>query len=71
MLKMIRRRSVNELKLFVPSLAMTRAAIRNASGVTPQYVREGRYELVVANERQKARVHLEPLHDPLNARVKS
>ena len=45
--------------------------IRNASGVTPQYVREGRYELVVANERQKARVHLEPLHDPLNARVKS
>ena len=45
--------------------------LRNGSGITPQYVREGRYELVVANEKVKARVHLEPLYDPRNERVKS
>ncbi len=29
------------------------------------------YELVVAKETVKAKVHLEPLYDPGNARVKS
>ena len=45
--------------------------VRNAEGVTEDYVRSGRYELVVAKDVVKARVHLEPLYDPTNARVKS
>ena len=45
--------------------------IRNASGVTDTYIREGRYELVVAQERVKARVHLAAMFDPTNARVKA
>jgi 4-methylaminobutanoate oxidase (formaldehyde-forming) len=45
--------------------------VRNAAGVTRDYVLAGDYELVVAEERVKARVHLEPLYDPTNARVKS
>ena len=40
-------------------------------GVTADYVREGSYELVVAKEVVKAQVHLQPLYDPANARVKS
>ena len=45
--------------------------IRNGDGVSEVYVRSGNYELVVANETVKARVHLEPLYDPANARVKA
>jgi 4-methylaminobutanoate oxidase (formaldehyde-forming) len=45
--------------------------IRNAAGVTADYVRTGTYELVVAKDVVKAHVHLEPLYDPSNARVKS
>jgi sarcosine dehydrogenase len=45
--------------------------VRNGAGVTEDYVRSGRYELVVARETVKADVHLAPLHDPGNARVKS
>ena len=45
--------------------------IRNASGVTGTYIREGRYELVVAQERVKARVHLAAMFDPMNERVKA
>jgi sarcosine dehydrogenase len=45
--------------------------VRNAGGVSEDYVRSGKYELVVAQERVKAQVHLEPLYDPTNARVKS
>ncbi len=45
--------------------------IRNASGVTENYIREGSYELVVAQETVKAHVHLEPLYDPANTKVKS
>jgi 4-methylaminobutanoate oxidase (formaldehyde-forming) len=45
--------------------------IRNGSGVTEDYVRAGSYELVVANQKEKARVHLKPLYDPANAKVKS
>jgi sarcosine dehydrogenase len=44
--------------------------IRNADGVSEDYVRSGSYELVVAKETVKAGIHLEPLHDPTNARVK-
>jgi sarcosine dehydrogenase len=45
--------------------------VRNGGGVDADYVRSGRYELVVATEVVKARVHLEPLYDPANSRVKS
>ena len=45
--------------------------VRNAEGVTADYIRSGSYELVVARDVVKAHVHLEPLHDPSNARVKS
>ena len=45
--------------------------VRNAEGVTDDYVRGGSYELVVAKDVVKAKVHLEPLYDPGNARVKA
>ncbi|MCB1377192.1 MAG: aminomethyltransferase family protein, partial [Alphaproteobacteria bacterium] len=45
--------------------------VRYALGVDPGFVRSGHYELVVAKEVVKAKVHLEPLYDPSNARVKS
>ncbi|MBC8038260.1 MAG: FAD-dependent oxidoreductase [Rhizobiales bacterium] len=45
--------------------------IRNGGGVSEDYIRSGTYELVVAQEKIKANVHLEPLYDPANARVKS
>ena len=45
--------------------------VRNAGGVSAEYVRSGSYELVVANEVVKARAHLEPLYDPTHARVKA
>jgi 4-methylaminobutanoate oxidase (formaldehyde-forming) len=45
--------------------------VRNDVGVDADYVRQGRYELVVAKERVTAQVHLQPLYDPNNVRVKS
>ncbi|MCP5156260.1 MAG: GcvT family protein [Ectothiorhodospiraceae bacterium] len=45
--------------------------VRNPDGVTDDYLRSGRYELVVATERVAARLHLEPLYDPRNLRVKA
>jgi sarcosine dehydrogenase len=45
--------------------------VRNVDGVSEDYVRSGRYELVVAKDVVKATVYLEPLYDPANARVKS
>jgi 4-methylaminobutanoate oxidase (formaldehyde-forming) len=45
--------------------------VRNAQGVDPDYILSGRYELIVANERLPADVHLEPLYDPRNLRVKA
>ena len=44
--------------------------VRDASGVDDAYLRDGDYELVVAKDVVKARVHLEPLYDPTNSRVK-
>ena len=44
--------------------------VRNPAGVSEAYLREGRYELVVAQDRVKASVHLEPVYDPGNARVR-
>ncbi len=45
--------------------------IRNAEGVDAAYVEAGSYELVVANEVVQANVHLKPLWDPENLRVKA
>lgn len=45
--------------------------IRDSAGVDDVYVREGSYELVVAKDVVKARVHLEPLNDPRNLNVKA
>ena len=45
--------------------------IRQRDGVSDDFIRSGIYELVVAKDRVKARVHLEPLYDPANVRVKS
>jgi 4-methylaminobutanoate oxidase (formaldehyde-forming) len=45
--------------------------VRNGTGVTEDYVRSATYELVVARETVKARIHLEPLYDASNARVRS
>jgi len=44
--------------------------VRDAGGVTADYVKAGTYELVVAQERVKARAHLAPLYDPENLKVK-
>jgi len=45
--------------------------VRHAEGVTEDYLRSGRYELVVANERVPASIQLGPLYDPEGLRVKS
>jgi 4-methylaminobutanoate oxidase (formaldehyde-forming) len=45
--------------------------VRNADGVNDDYLAEGDYELVVANERVPATLHLGPLYDPKNERVKA
>ncbi|MEP9370555.1 FAD-dependent oxidoreductase [Mesorhizobium sp. KR1-2] len=44
--------------------------VRNADGVSDDFLASGEYELVVAMERTKAKIHLEPLYDPANAKVK-
>ncbi|ATU90234.1 GcvT family protein [Phyllobacterium zundukense] len=45
--------------------------VRNADGVTDEFLTDGTYELIVANERFAARIHLEPLYDPGNESVKA
>ncbi len=45
--------------------------VRNAEGVTSDYVEAGSYELVVATRKVPAKAHLGPLYDPGNARVKA
>ncbi len=44
--------------------------LRNAGGVTEEWARAGSYELVVAQERVKATLHLAALYDPTNEKVK-
>ena len=44
--------------------------VRNADGVSDEFLVSGDYELVVAMERTKAKIHLEPLYDPAAERVK-
>jgi sarcosine dehydrogenase len=45
--------------------------VRQAGGVTEDYVMSGTYELEVASERVPARVSLVPFYDPAMARVKT
>lgn len=45
--------------------------VRNAEGVSDDYLTSGSYELVVANERFPARIALQPLYDPENLKVKA
>ncbi|RFZ86830.1 FAD-dependent oxidoreductase [Shinella sp. WSJ-2] len=45
--------------------------VRRADGDADEFLESGDYELVVAMERTPAKIHLEPLYDPMAARVKS
>jgi 4-methylaminobutanoate oxidase (formaldehyde-forming) len=45
--------------------------VRNAEGVSDDFLTSGDYELVVANERFPARIALGPLYDPENLKVKA
>jgi sarcosine dehydrogenase len=45
--------------------------VRNAEGVTEAHLADGAYELVVANDRVPARLHMRPLHDPEGSRVRA
>ena len=45
--------------------------IRQKDGVTEDYMTTGSYELEVASERVPAKLHLIPLYDPQNIKVKS
>ena len=45
--------------------------VRNASGVSDEYLASGRYELVVANEPVAATLSMGPLYDPDNLKVKA
>ncbi len=45
--------------------------VRNADGVTDDFLTSGKYELVVAMQTVPAGLHTEPLYDPANAQVKS
>jgi sarcosine dehydrogenase len=45
--------------------------VRNTEGVTEDYVSVGTYELVVAQERVKARAYLKPIYDPENLKIKA
>ncbi len=44
--------------------------LRRAEGVTDAWLAEGSYELVVATDRVPAAIHMRPLYDPENRRVK-
>ena len=45
--------------------------VRNADGVSDEFLASGDYELVVANERVPANLGMEAFFDPSNARVKA
>ena len=45
--------------------------VRNADGVSDDFLASGDYELVVAMERTPAKIHLGPLYDPEAERVKA
>ncbi|TPN40608.1 FAD-dependent oxidoreductase [Mesorhizobium sp. B1-1-6] len=45
--------------------------VRNADGVSDDFLASGRYELVVAMQRTPAKIHLEPMYDPAGNRIKA
>jgi 4-methylaminobutanoate oxidase (formaldehyde-forming) len=45
--------------------------VRNPGGVSDGYLASGTYELEVATERAPAQLHLAPLYDPKNLRIKA
>ncbi|MHA7971656.1 GcvT family protein [Rhizobium sp. CAU 1783] len=45
--------------------------VRNADGVSDDYLLDGAYELVVAMEKTPAKIHLGPLFDPAMERIKA
>jgi 4-methylaminobutanoate oxidase (formaldehyde-forming) len=45
--------------------------VRNADGVSDEFLRTGRYEIVVASETFPAEIGLEPFLDPANARIRA
>ncbi len=45
--------------------------VRNPDGVSDDFLRAGRYELVVANEVFSARIGMDPFYDPENLRIRS
>ncbi|RWB33811.1 MAG: FAD-dependent oxidoreductase [Mesorhizobium sp.] len=45
--------------------------VRNADGVSDDFLASGDYELVVALERTPAKIHIEPLYDPAGARIRA
>ncbi len=45
--------------------------VRDAGGVTTDYLKAGAYELEIATERVPCTLHLAPLYDPKMERVKS
>ena len=45
--------------------------IRHKDGVTQDFMTTGQYELEVASARVPATLHLTPLYDPTNARIKA
>ncbi len=45
--------------------------VRNADGVSDEWLASGAFELVVAGDRFAAQVHMQPLYDPKGERVKN
>ena len=45
--------------------------VRNPEGISDDWLKAGKYELVVATERLPATIHLAPIYDASNERVKS
>ena len=45
--------------------------IRNADGVSEEFLTSGGYELVVAMKRTPAQIHLGPLYDPRMEKIKA
>ena len=45
--------------------------VRNADGVSDDFLLSGRYELLVASETYPAEIGLSPFHDPAGERVKA
>lgn len=44
--------------------------VRNAEGVSNEYLTLGNYEIVIASETKKAKLHVQPFYDPENLKVR-